>query len=48
MINLIIVINNLDTEQKMWNLGKKQHQEFKAKMYKQSEDTISKIWTDSY
>ena len=28
------------TEERMWNLGKKEHQEFKAKMYKQSEDTI--------
>ena len=32
-----------DTETKMWNLGKEKHQEFKAKMYKQSEDTISKV-----
>ena len=31
------------TEQRMWNLGRKEHQEFKAKMYKQSEDTISKM-----
>ena len=28
------------TEQRMWNLGKEEHQKFKAKMYKQSEDTI--------
>lgn len=28
------------TEERIWNLGKKEHQEFKAKMYKQSEDTI--------
>lgn len=28
------------TEEKMWNLGKEEHQKFKAKMYKQSEDTI--------
>ncbi|MBQ8891778.1 MAG: hypothetical protein IJ068_02820 [Bacilli bacterium] len=31
------------TEEKMWNLGKKEHQEFKAKMYKQSEDTIKNM-----
>lgn len=31
------------TEARMWKLGKKEHQEFKAKMYKQSEDTISKM-----
>ena len=31
------------TEQRMWNLGKAEHQKFKAKMYKQSEDTISKM-----
>ncbi len=30
-----------DTEQKMKNLGQKAHQEFKAKMFKQSEETIS-------
>lgn len=30
-------------EQKMWDLGKEEHQKFKAKMYKQSEDTISKM-----
>ena len=34
---------NPDTEQRMWNLGKEAHQEFKAKMYKQSEETISKM-----
>ena len=28
------------TEEKMWSLGKKEHQKFKAKMYKQSEETI--------
>lgn len=28
------------TEEKMWNLGIEKHQEFKAKMYKQSEETI--------
>ena len=32
-----------ETEKRMWNLGKKEHQEFKAKMYRQSEDTISKM-----
>ena len=32
-----------DTEQKMWELGKKKHQEFKAKMYKQSEEIISNM-----
>ena len=32
-----------DTEQKMWNLGKKEHNEFKAKMFKQSYDTIEKM-----
>lgn len=31
------------TEQKMWDLGKEEHQKFKAKMYKQSEETISKM-----
>ena len=31
------------TEQRMWNLGKEEHQKFKAKMYKQSENTISKM-----
>ena len=30
-----------DTEQKMKKLGQKAHQEFKAKMFKQSEETIS-------
>ena len=29
-------------EQKAWDLGTEEHQKFKAKMYKQSEDTISK------
>lgn len=29
-----------ETEERMWKLGKNKHQEFKAKMYKQSEDTI--------
>ena len=27
----------------MWKLGKEKHQEFKAKMYKQSEETIEKM-----
>ena len=27
----------------MWDLGKEEHQKFKAKMYKQSEDTISNM-----
>ena len=31
------------TEQRMWNLGKEEHQKFKAKMYKQSEEIISKV-----
>ena len=31
------------TEQRMWDLGKEEHQKFKAKMYKQSEDTISNM-----
>ena len=35
--------NDPETEQKMWNLGKKEHQLFKAKMYKQSEDTIKNM-----
>ncbi len=30
-------------EQKAWDLGVKEHQKFKAKMYKQSENTISKM-----
>ena len=32
-----------DTEQKMWELGKEKHQEFKAKMYRQSEEVISNM-----
>ena len=32
-----------ETEQRMWDLGPKEHQEFKAKMYKQSEKTTSKM-----
>ena len=31
------------TEERMWNLGKKEHQEFKTKMYKQSEATIKNM-----
>lgn len=31
------------TEERMWKLGKEEHQKFKAKMYKQSEETISKM-----
>ena len=31
------------TEQRMWELGKEEHQKFKARMYKQSEETISKM-----
>lgn len=31
------------TEEKMWNLGEVEHQNFKAKMYKQSEDIIKNI-----
>ena len=30
-------------EQKAWDLGVEEHQKFKAKMYKQSENTISKM-----
>ena len=32
-----------ETEQKIWSLGKEEHQKFKAKMYKQSEETIKNI-----
>ena len=32
-----------DTEQKIWELGKEKHQEFKAKMYRQSEEVISNM-----
>ena len=35
--------NDPNTEDRMWELGKKQHQEFKAKMYKQSELIISQV-----
>ena len=31
------------TEERMWDLGKDKHQEFKAKMYKQSENTIKNM-----
>ena len=31
------------TEQRMWELGKEEHQKFKARMYKQSEEIISKM-----
>ena len=31
------------TEEKMRNMGKKAHQEFKARMFKQSEETIKKM-----
>lgn len=31
------------TEERMWTLGEKEHQEFKAKMFKQSEETISNM-----
>ena len=30
-------------EARMWDLGKKEHQKFKAQMYKQSEDTIKNM-----
>ena len=32
-----------ETEENMWNLGKKAHREFKSKMYKQSEEVISRM-----
>ena len=31
------------TESRMWNLGEKEHQEFKARMFRKSEETISKM-----
>ena len=31
------------TEERMWNLGREKHQEFKAQMYKKSEETIKNI-----
>ena len=30
-------------EQRMWELGKEEHQKFKARMYQQSADTIAKM-----
>ena len=30
------------TEERMWDLGREKHQEFKAQMYKQSEEIIKK------
>lgn len=33
-------------EQRIWDLGKEEHQKFKTKMYKQSEDTISQMDAD--
>lgn len=41
--NIVFLPNCFDdplTEEKMWNLGENKHQEFKAKMYKKSADTI--------
>ena len=35
--------DNPDTEERMWNLGFVEHQKFKAKMYKQSEETIKQM-----
>ena len=35
--------DNHKTEERMWHLGKDKHQEFKAKMYKQSEETIKNM-----
>ena len=35
--------DNPETEQQMWRKGSKEHSEFKAKMYKQSEETISVV-----
>lgn len=32
-----------DTEAQMWKQGRKAHQEFKAKMYKQSEEVIASV-----
>ena len=28
------------TESRMWNLGEKEHQEFKARMFRKSEETL--------
>ncbi len=35
--------DNPSTEDEMWQLGKEEHQKFKARMYKQSEETISNM-----
>ncbi len=35
--------DNPKTEEKMWKLGEEEHQKFKAKMYKQSEETIKNM-----
>ena len=35
--------DNPKTEEQMWKLGQEEHQKFKAKMYKQSEDTIKNM-----
>ena len=35
--------DNPSMEEEMWNLGSKEHQKFKAKMYKKSEETIEKM-----
>ena len=35
--------DNPKMEDEMWKLGKEKHQEFKAKMYKQSENTIKNM-----
>ncbi len=32
-----------ETEERMWNLGSKKHQQFKVQMYKQSEETIKNM-----
>ena len=40
---LPICYDDPTTEQRMWDLGKEEHQKFKAKMFRQSEDTISKM-----
>lgn len=45
--NIEVVLPNCydtpTTEEKMWELGKEEHQKFKAKMYKQSEETIKQM-----
>ena len=35
--------HNPQAENESWDLGEKQHSEFKARMFKQSEETIKKI-----